>query len=107
MKRVSKLGAAGALVAAASMAMASTASAAVKPNWESDAGRFATRAGALHRVALLKAKGLTGYAIEIDVAGTSKTKTFEVQRTFSTKKAATAEVAKVHKAKFFAIVEQS
>jgi hypothetical protein len=63
--------------------------------YEAVAGNFASPAGAIGYAELLGQKGLTGFVVEEETSGKYQ---FQVERSFVSKAAAAAEVAKLHAA---------
>ena len=81
----------------------SSAAAASKTTYEAVAGNFGTNAGATALQARLTKAGWKGYRIEKENTGTKGH--YQVERSFSTRAAAQAEVAKLKAAKFHGAVE--
>ena len=120
MRRLSLLGIAGALLLGVSTTLAASPTPAptprptptptakatpaptAKPGWEAVAGLYKTKSLAAHQISVLAKKGFTAYRTEVE-----KSKLYEVHKEFATQKLATAEVARLHKAKFRASVESS
>jgi hypothetical protein len=69
---------------------------------------FHTATAATAQITALGAKGFTGYVVETETRPTSaKAPLYEVETEFPTQKAAQAEVAKLHAAKFVGALEYS
>lgn len=107
MRRFALVGIVPALFLSATVALAASPSG-PKPGWEARSGVFKTNAAATAQLAALTAKGFTGYVIEVETRpAPSKARLYEVEKEFTTKKLAAAEVAHLHKAKFVGAVEYS
>ncbi|MBW8825616.1 MAG: hypothetical protein JF603_04585 [Acidobacteria bacterium] len=68
--------------------------------WQASAGKYRTRSSARARLRQVTAKGLNGYVIERE-----RGPRFDVERTFPTRAAATAEVARLRRTHFSGHVE--
>ena len=106
MVRLAILTALAALLLTASAALAAPSG--PKPGWEARSGVYKTMALAHAHVLALAAKGFTGFVVEVEGRPAHKPgKQYEVEKEYSTEKAAQAEVSKLHKSHFVGALEWS
>jgi hypothetical protein len=93
----------GTILSAALAATAFAATPPKAPTWEAVAANFGRATSANAYVGRLTKAGMTGFQVEQEVHGKGH---FQVERTFTTKAAAMAEVARLKAAKFHGGVEE-